>query len=67
MAVVKKSYIDNSILRELKEKYPPIENDNGVAYKQKLEYITFEIDFLSDPIIRGMRNKYGAVVIAIIF
>lgn len=67
MAVVKKSYIDNSILRELKEKYPPIENDNGVAYKQKLEYITFEIDFLSDPIIRGMRNRYGAVVIAIIF
>ena len=67
MAIMKKTNIDNSIFKELNEKYPPVESENGVAYKQKLEYITFEIDFLSDPIIRSLRNEYGAVVIAVIF
>lgn len=67
MTIIKKTNIDNSIFKELNEKYPPVESENGVAYKQKLEYITFEIDFLSDPIIRSLRNKYGAVIIAVIF
>lgn len=67
MAIIKKTFIDNSIFKELQEKYPPVESENGVAYKQKLDYLTFETDFLTSPTIRMLRNKHGAVVIAVIF
>lgn len=67
MAITKKNFIDNSIFKELEEKYPPIESENGVAYKQKLDYLTFETDFLTSPTIRMLRNQHGAVVIAVIF
>lgn len=67
MAIIKKTVIDNTIFKELKEKYPPLESENGVTYKQKLDYLTFEIDFLSNPIIRMLKKKYGSVVIAVIF
>ena len=67
MAITKKNFIDNSIFKELEEKYPPVESENGVAYKQKLDYLTFETDFLTSPTIRMLRNQHGAVVIAVIF
>lgn len=67
MAIIKKTIIDNTIFKELQEKYPPLESENGVTYKQKLDYLTFEIDFLSNPTIRMLRKKYGSVVIAVIF
>ncbi len=67
MAIAKKNFIDNSIFKELEEKYPPVESENGVAYKQKLDYLTFETDFLTSPTIRMLRNQHGAVVIAVIF
>ena len=66
MAITKKNFIDNSIFKELEEKYPPVESENGVAYKQKLDYLTFETDFLTSPTIRMLRNQHGAVVIAVI-
>lgn len=58
MAIIKKTIIDNTIFKELQEKYPPLESENGVTYKQKLDYLTFEIDFLSNPTIRMLRKKY---------
>lgn len=67
MAIIKKTIIDNTIFKELQEKYPPLESENGVTYKQKLDYLTFEIDFLSNPTIRMLRKKHGSVVIAVIF
>ena len=67
MAIVKKTYIDNSIFKELAEKYPLQEAGNGVKYKQKLDYITFETDFLQEPVLRVLKNQYGFEVIAVIF
>lgn len=67
MPITKRSSIDNSILQELKEKYPIEEAENGVRYKQKLEYLTFETDFLSDPVLRTLNSQYGFAVIAVIF
>lgn len=64
--VSKKDFIDNSIIRELKEKYPNVENDNNVSYKVKLEYLTFEIDFITDPLITYLVDEYGVVVIGLI-
>lgn len=67
MAIIKKDYIDNSIFQELITKYPPLAADNNVLYKQKLDYLTFETDFLSDAKLRKLRYKYGNDIIAIIF
>lgn len=67
MAIIKKSNIDNSIFKELKEKYPLVEAENGVSYKQKLEYLTFETDFLKDPLLKALIKDYGFGVIAVIF
>ena len=46
MSIKKRTYIDNSIFKELNAKYPPLDADNCVAYKQKLDYLTFETDFM---------------------
>lgn len=54
-------------MKELHDKYPPLGAENGVAYKQKLDYLTFETDFLEDTSLRTLRNQYGNDVIAIIF
>lgn len=67
MTIVKRTSIDNTIIKELNENYPPSAEKNGVAYKQKLDYLTFEIDFLSDSNFRELRDKYGNDVIAVIF
>lgn len=67
MPIVKRTFIDNTIIKELNEKYPPLGEYNGVAYKQKLEYLTFETDFLSDRDFRELRDKHGNDVLAVIF
>lgn len=67
MAIIKKDSVDDSIIKELLEKYPPTENENGVCYKQELDYLTFETGFITNPVIRNLQAKYGAVVIAVIF
>jgi len=67
MPITKKTYIDNSIFKELNIKYPPIDAENGVAYKQKLDYLTFETDFLTDTTLRNLRNQYDNDIIAVIF
>lgn len=67
MPIYKRDYINNSILKELNEKYPKKESEKGVRYKQKLEYLTFEIEFITEPILKTMTNQYGFSVIAIIF
>jgi hypothetical protein len=67
MSITKRTSIDSSIFQELQEKYPMIENEKGVCYKQKLEYVTFEIDFLDDPELRNMVEQYGSAVIHIVF
>lgn len=65
--IVKRTFIDNTIIKDLNEKYPPSAEKNGVAYKQKLDYLTFETDFLSDSNFRELRDKHGNDVIAVIF
>ncbi|MCH5248495.1 MAG: hypothetical protein J1E98_01115 [Lachnospiraceae bacterium] len=67
MAIIKRRFIDNSIFKELNEKYPPVNAKNGVAYKQKLDYLTFEPNFLSEPSIRELRKKYNSDLLEVIF
>lgn len=67
MPIIKKTTIDNTIFKELNEKYPPVSAENGVTYKQKLEYLTFETDFMTDTNLRKLRKKYGNDIIAVIF
>ncbi|MCH5337996.1 MAG: hypothetical protein J1E03_04380 [Acetatifactor sp.] len=65
--IIKRTDINNSIFKELKEKWPPVAADNGVAYKQKLEYLTFETDFIEDPLLQILISKHGLGVISVIF
>lgn len=67
MPIIKKTSINNTIFKELNDKYPPVSADNGVAYKQKLEYLTFETDFMTDTNLRKLRREYGNDIIAVIF
>lgn len=67
MPIYRRDYVDNSIFKELMDKYPIRESDKGVKYKQKLEYLTFETEFIGDPILKVLTNQYGFAVIAIIF
>lgn len=67
MSIKKRTYIDNSIFKELHAKYPPLDADNGVAYKQKLDYLTFETDFLRNANLRMLIQKYEHSVISVIF
>ena len=32
MAIAKKNFIDNSIFKELEEKYPPVESENSQVH-----------------------------------
>lgn len=67
MSIIKRTSADNTILEELNKKYPLLDSQNGVAYKIKLEYLTYEVDFLEETAIRDMRNSFGEVVISVIF
>ena len=40
--IMKREIIDNSIIKELEEKYPSIANKNDVVYKLDLNYLSFE-------------------------
>lgn len=66
MPIIKKTYIDNTIFKELNDKYPPVGAANGVFYKQSLDYLTFETDFIMDFNLRTLRKKYGNDIIAVI-
>lgn len=63
--VVKRDYIDNSILEEMKTKYPKV-TVKGVAYDLGLTYITIQTDYFNDAIIRKLIKDYGAEIIAVI-
>lgn len=67
MAVKKRESINDSIVKELYHTYPLVSAKNGVAYKQKLEYLTFEIDFLNETAIRDLRSIYKHTLITFIF
>lgn len=67
MPITKRTTIDNTIFKELNEKYPPASAENGVAYKQKLDYLTFETDFMTGSNFRTLRDKYSNDIIAVIF
>ena len=67
MAVKKRESINDSIVKELYNNYPLVSAKNGVAYKQKLEYLTFEIDFLNETAIRDLRSIYKHTLITFIF
>ena len=67
MPIIKKTTINNTIFKELNDKYPPVSAENGVTYKQKLEYLTFETDFMTDTNLRKLRKKYGNDILAVIF
>lgn len=67
MAVKKRESINDSIVKELYTLYPLVSAKNGVAYKQKLEYLTFEIDFLNETAIRDLRSIYKHTLITFIF
>lgn len=67
MPIIKKTTIDNTIFKELNDKYPLVSAENGVSYKQSLDYLTFETDFIRDFNLRNLRKKYGNDVIAVIF
>lgn len=65
--IIKRTSIDNSIVRELIERYPLQCSKNGVAYKQKLDYLTFETDFLTEATMRDLRQVYKHTLITLIF
>lgn len=67
MPITKRTTIDNTIFKELNEKYPPVSAANGVLYKQSLDYLTFETNFIMDYNLRNLRKKYGNDIIAVIF
>ena len=67
MPIIKKTTIDNTIFKELNDKYPPVSAENGVSYKQSLDYLTFETDFMKDFNLRNLRKKHGNDIIAVIF
>lgn len=66
MIIKKRTTIDNTIFKELKDKYPPVSAKNGVLYKQTLDYVTFETDFITDYKLRDLRKKHGNDIIAVI-
>ena len=45
--VVKRDYIDNAVLEEIKGKYPQV-TVKGVAYNLGLTYITIQTDYFND-------------------
>lgn len=63
--VSKRDYIDNSILEEMKTKYPKV-TVKGVAYDLGLTYITIQTDYFNDAIIRKLIKVHGAEIIAVI-
>ena len=63
--VIKRDYIDNSVLEEMNQKYPKI-TVKGVAYDLGLTYITLQTDYFTDPIIRKLIKSHGAEIIAVI-
>lgn len=67
MPIIKKTTIDNTIFKELNDKYPPVSAANGVLYKQSLDYLTFETDFMMDYRLRTLKKEYGNDIIAVIF
>lgn len=66
MNIEKKDYLDNTIIKELRDKYPKIYADNGVNYKITMEYVTYETDFITSAVIRKLIKNFGCEVLVII-
>lgn len=64
--IIKRTVIDNSIIKELEEKYPAIANNNDVVYKLGLNYLTFEPGFITSPLLRKLIREYGNGVLILI-
>ncbi|MDF2473370.1 MAG: hypothetical protein K0R21_1152 [Anaerocolumna sp.] len=54
------------IIKELQEQYPSLSNKNDVVYKLGLNYVTFEPEFIFDPLTRKLIKEMGQSVIIII-
>lgn len=65
IVVEKRKTIDNSVLAEMRNKYPKF-SKNGVAYNLGLTYVTFETDYFESVPVRKVLRKYGAEAVAVI-
>lgn len=63
--ISKRETINNSIIKELMEKYPLI-SVNNVTYKIGLTYYTFETNYFDTPAIRKLIKIHGAGLFGII-
>lgn len=63
--ISKRVTVDNSIIKELQEKYPKV-NKNGVEYDLGLTYFTFETDYFSSTPVRRIIKTYGAEIVSVI-
>ncbi len=63
--IIKRDIIDNTIIKELEEKYPSIANTNDVVYKLGLNYLTFEPQFITSPLLRNLirQNGHGILIL----
>lgn len=64
--IIKRTVIDNSIIKELQDKYPAIANNNDVVYKLGLNYLTFEPEFITSPLLRKLIREQGYGVLVLI-
>lgn len=64
--IIKRTTIDNSIIKELQDKYPAIANKNDVSYKLGLNYYTFELEFMTSPLLQKLMYEYGHGVLILI-
>lgn len=66
--IIKRKSIDNSIIAELKEKYPPISDKNGVIYSQALSYVTMDIKDIDGKLIEfDMKVGFGTFNVIIFY
>ena len=63
--IVKRDKIDNNTFKEINEKYPKY-SKKGVAYNNKLVYISLENGYLEEPAIYKLVMDFGAEILAVI-
>lgn len=57
--------IDNSLIDEMRNKYPVKGNKNGVVYKLGLNYVTITTDFLQSVEVRQLIREHGHAIITL--
>lgn len=57
--------IDNTLIDEMRIKYPAKGNKNGVVYKLGLNYITISTDFLQSVEVRQLIREHGHAIITL--